>query len=200
VLATPTRPVAGNDGDSQLPVSSLVPCHALGPRQALDSLTLTAVLSRLPTSLTGSPPAFNHVTGLNCFREARPPLRPGTFPIYASTMAFARAPYNFSRVVLLPYIAARLGTSDWLHLARRGLAPRKKSQTCAGALTSMTRAPPEVKCLPRRRINQRSRRVLRGLVRPSVCECIHLCAPKTCAQTLRIGSRPDSIAVPSGPA
>ena len=158
--------MAGNDGDSQLPVSSLVPCHALGPRQALDSLTLTAVLSRLPTSLTGSPPAFNHVTGLNCFREARPPLRPGTFPIYASTMAFARAPYNFSRVVLLPYIAARLGTSDWLHLARRGLAPRKKSQTCAGALTPVTRAPPDLCCVPRMRTDRRKRRVLRGMVRP----------------------------------
>ena len=165
-MATPTRPVAGNDGDSQLPVSSLVPCHALGPRQALDSLTLTAVLSRLPTSLTGSPPAFNHVTGLNCFREARPPLRPGTFPIYASTMAFARAPYNFSRVVLLPYIAARLGTSDWLHLARRGLAPRKKSQTCAGALTTMRRAAADLRRGPRRRNASANGGLLRRLVRP----------------------------------
>lgn len=132
-LAIPTRLAAGNDGASQLPDSSLVPCHALGPRQALDSLTLTAVLSRLPTTLTGSPPAFNFVTRLDCFRETRPPLRPGTFPVHASTMAFASAPCNFSRVVLLPYIIAGLGTSDRLHLTRRGLAPRKKSQTCAGA-------------------------------------------------------------------
>src|SRR5208282_2726454 len=36
---TPTRPSAGNDGASQLPDSSLVPCHALGPRQAFGSLT-----------------------------------------------------------------------------------------------------------------------------------------------------------------
>jgi hypothetical protein len=48
-------------------------------------------------------------------------------------MPFARAPYNSSRVVLLPCIAARLGTSDRLHLTQRGLAPRKKSQTYAGA-------------------------------------------------------------------
>src|ERR1019366_7912510 len=94
-------------------------------------------LCRLPTSLPGSPPAFIFfVTGLDCFRETRPPLRPGTFPVYASTMPFASAPYNFSRVILLPCIAARLGTSDRLHLARRGLAPRKKSQTYAGALTT----------------------------------------------------------------
>jgi hypothetical protein len=57
-------------------------------------------------------------------------------------MPFASAPYNFSRVILLPCIAARLGTSDRLHLARRGLAPRKKSQTYAGALTLKDEPPP----------------------------------------------------------
>jgi len=77
---------------------------------------------------------FSNEAGL--LRERRPPLRPGTFPVHASTMAFARASYNnSSRVVLLPYIIAGLGTSDRLHLTRRGLAPRKKSQTRACALT-----------------------------------------------------------------
>ena len=164
-LAIPTRLAAGNHGASQLPDSSLVPCHALGPRQAFGSLTFAAALCRLPTSLTGSPPAFIFfVTGLDCFRETRPPLRPGTFPVYASTMPFASAPYNFSRVILLPCIAARLGTSDRLHLARRGLAPRKKSQTYAGALT--TKAEPRRPiCQPRMRNRQRDRRRLRRIVR-----------------------------------
>src|ERR1035438_9845927 len=44
-------------------------------------------------------------------------------------MPFARAPYNSSRVVLLPCIAARLGTSDRLHLTQRGLAPRKRKSS-----------------------------------------------------------------------
>ena len=163
---TPTRPSAGNRGASQLPDSSLVPCHALGPRQAFGSLTLSAALYWLPSSLTGSPPAFIcFVTGLNCFRETRPPLRPGTFPVYASTMPFASAPYNSSRVVLLPCIAARLGTSDRLHLARRGLAPRKKSQTYAGALTSKAE-PRRPNCQPRMRNRKRDRRRLRRIDTP----------------------------------
>ena len=164
-LAIPTRLAAGNHGASQLPDSSLVPCHALGPRQAFGSLTFAVALCWLPSSLTGSPPAFIcFVTGLDCFRETRPPLRPGTFPVYASTMPFARAPYNSSRVVLLPCIAARLGTSDRLHLTRRGLAPRKKSQTYAGALT--TKAEPRRPiCQPRMRTYYANRRRLRRIVR-----------------------------------
>src|ERR1022692_1251461 len=38
-LASRTRLAAGNHGASQLPDSSLVPCHSLGPRQAFGSLT-----------------------------------------------------------------------------------------------------------------------------------------------------------------
>ena len=111
----------------------------LDPGRPSAASPFTAALCGLPASLTGSPPAFIFfVTGLDCFRETRPPLRPGTFPVYASTMPFASAPYNFSRVILLPCIAARLGTSDRLHLTQRGLAPRKKSQTYAGALTKKT--------------------------------------------------------------
>jgi len=107
-LATPTRPVAGNRGASQLPDSSLVPCHALGPRQAFDSLTLAAVLFRLPPSLTGSPPAFIcSVTRLDCFRETRPPLRPGTFP---STLQRWRSPEH--RTIPLGWFCFRTSLQD----------------------------------------------------------------------------------------
>ena len=125
LLAKPTRLAAGNHGASQLPDSSLVPCHALGPRQAFGSLTFAAALCRLPSSLTGSPPAFIcFVTRLNCFRKTRPSLRPGAFPVHASLMVFVRAPYHCSLVFNFRSMLAGLGTSDWLFLARRGLAPR----------------------------------------------------------------------------
>src|ERR1039457_5505484 len=79
-------------------------------------------------------------------------------------MPFARAPYNSSRVVLLPCIAARLGTSDRLHLTQRGLAPRKKSQTYAGALTTKAE-PRRPNCQPRMRNCNRNQRRLRRIVR-----------------------------------
>jgi len=79
-------------------------------------------------------------------------------------MAFASAPYNSSRVILLPYIIAGLGTSDRLHLTRRGLAPRKKSQTYAGALTTKVE-PRRTNCQPRMRTGCANRRRLRRIVR-----------------------------------
>lgn len=129
-LEPPTRLAAGNRGASQLPDSSLCPCHALGPRQALGLLTfIGGSVSASPVVHPVATCSHFLFTRLYCFRKMRPSLRPGQCPVHASPVLFARAPYHCSLVVNFQSTGAGPGTSDRLHLARRGLAPRQKSQT-----------------------------------------------------------------------